>query len=172
MFSDALKHFAGDARTIVGQNATAGIFTSFPAAHISNSGAFVDQVAGTALLLFFVCVVVDPRNNIPKYLHPLCFGFALIVIGFCYGMNVGYPINPARDFGPRLFAAVAGYGWGVFTYHNYYFWVPIVAPLIGGPLGALLYHTFIGAHAPDTEDTLREIALPKHDEREPLNASA
>ncbi|CAD5214615.1 unnamed protein product [Bursaphelenchus xylophilus] len=173
VYQDALHHYAGTLRTITGPNATAGIFCSFPAAHISNCGAFVDQVAGTALLLFFVCVFTDKRNNVPAFLHPLCFGFALMLIGFTYGMNLGYPVNPARDFGPRLFAVFAGYGWEVFSYHDYYFWIPIVAPLIGGPLGAFLYHLFIGAHAPDSVQEVKKISLQKNgDETEPLANSA
>jgi hypothetical protein len=39
----------------------------------------------------------------------------------------------------------------LFSYHNYYFWIPILAPLIGGPLGVWTYHTFIGAHLPDPD---------------------
>ena len=36
-----------------------------------------------------------------------------------------------------------------FSVHNYYFWIPVVAPLIGGPFGAWLYHFFVGAHIPE-----------------------
>ncbi|CAD5209282.1 unnamed protein product [Bursaphelenchus okinawaensis] len=170
VYQDALNYFAGPLRTITGPNATAGIFCSFPAEHISNCTAFLDQVVGTAILLFFVCVFTDKRNNVPAFLHPLCFGFTLMLIGFTYGMNLGYPINPARDFGPRLFAVFAGYGWEVFTYHGCYFWIPIVAPLIGGPLGAFLYHTFIGAHAPDGVEEVKKVVLPSNgDESELLN---
>ncbi|KHJ90483.1 hypothetical protein OESDEN_09672 [Oesophagostomum dentatum] len=66
-------------------------------------------------------------------------------------MNLGYPINPARDLGPRIFAFFI-YGSQVFTYHNYYFWIPIVAPLFGGVIGAWLYHVFVGAHIPDDNE--------------------
>ena len=66
-----------------------------------------------------------------------------------YGANAGYAINPARDFGPRLFAYLAGWGDvalpgtvpGAFSW---YFWIPIVAPLIGGVIGVLIYDVFIG----------------------------
>ncbi|KAK6014424.1 hypothetical protein OSTOST_20192, partial [Ostertagia ostertagi] len=66
-------------------------------------------------------------------------------------MNLGYPINPARDLGPRIFATFI-YGPEVWTFHNYYFWIPIVAPLFGGVFAGWLYHVCIGAHIPDPPD--------------------
>ena len=56
-------------------------------------------------------------------------------IGAAFGFNSGYAINPARDLGPRLFTAVAGWGSEVFTAGNGWWWVPIVGPLVGGVLG-------------------------------------
>jgi glycerol uptake facilitator-like aquaporin len=73
-------------------------------------------------------------------------GMLVVVIGMCFGLNAGYAINPARDLGPRLFTAVRGWGWQVFTASNHYFWVPIVGPLIGGPIGVLIYDIFVGRH--------------------------
>ncbi len=69
-----------------------------------------------------------------------------------YGANAGYAINPARDFGPRLFAYFAGWGKVALpgTYSSAgltfsdYFWIPIVGPLIGGVIGVVLYDLFIG----------------------------
>ncbi|KAI6222515.1 Major intrinsic protein domain containing protein [Aphelenchoides besseyi] len=149
IYQDQILKFTHGAKLITGQNATAGLFCSFPEAHVTNSSAFFDQIFGTFILMFFIMIVIDPRNRIPKYLHPLFFGFILIVIGNSYGMNVGYPINPARDFGPRVFAYLIGYGPEVFSFHNYYFWIPIIAPMIGGPLGAWTYIALIGAHLKD-----------------------
>jgi len=152
VYYDQILHFTHGAKLITGSNATAGLFCSFPEEHISNYGAFLDQVFGTFILLFCIVLIVDPRNQIPSFLHPLFFGFILMAIGNSYGMNLGYPINPARDFGPRLFAFFAGYGVEVFTYHSYYFWIPIVAPMIGGPLGAWTYIVLVGAHLADVEE--------------------
>ncbi|VDL73793.1 unnamed protein product [Nippostrongylus brasiliensis] len=153
--------FIGAIRAVAGPKATAACFCSFPAAHLSNITCFFDQVAGTGLLLFFVVVIIDKRNGIPAAAHPWLFGFVLIMIGTCMGMNLGYPINPARDLGPRLFAFFI-YGSEVFWYHNYYFWIPIFAPFFGGALAAWTYQLFIGAHIPDPKEdyALDELKQP------------
>ena len=71
-------------------------------------------------------------------LQPLLVGLLVLGIGLSLGGPTGYAINPARDFGPRLAHAllpIAGKGdsdWG-------YAWIPIVGPIIGGVLGALLF---------------------------------
>ncbi len=70
----------------------------------------------------------------------------VVVIGATYGLNAGYAINPARDFGPRLFTFVAGWGPGVFTAGHSWWWVPIVGPLVGGVLGGGVYEAFVGWH--------------------------
>src|SRR5207245_10288551 len=92
----------------------------------------------------------DSRNIAPhSNMGPFLFGLAVAAIGMSYGANAGYAINPARDFGPRLFAFVAGWGKvalpGTVTgsFSNY-FWIPIVGPLIGAVAGILLYDFFVG----------------------------
>ncbi|CAJ0932677.1 unnamed protein product, partial [Mesorhabditis belari] len=145
-YFDQFEKFAGGERSVTGPFATAGAFTSFPDAHVSHVTCFVDQIVGTACLTFFITVFTDKRNKIPSGI------VALLVVLFA--LNLGYPINPARDFGPRLFACLV-YGREVFSYSSYYFWIPMVAPFIGGPLGGWLYHIFVGVHIPydiDDED--------------------
>jgi hypothetical protein len=73
-----------------------------------------------------------------------------MAIGMCFGSNCGYAINPARDLGPRLFSAIL-YGSYVFTAADYFFWIPIVAPIVGAFLGGFLYLVLISAHLPDVE---------------------
>jgi len=63
----------------------------------------------------------------------------IIANGTAYGLNDGFPLNPARDLGPRLFTYCAGYGTEVWTANHYWFWVPLVAPIIGGIVGSFLY---------------------------------
>jgi len=71
-----------------------------------------------------------------------------VLIGMTMGFNCGYAINPARDLGPRLFTLLAGWGGEVFRAGNYWFWVPIIGPLIGGVLGARVYDLLIGRYLP------------------------
>ena len=75
-------------------------------------------------------------------------GCIVWLIGMTFGFNAGYAINPARDFSPRLFTFMAGWGSDVFTAFNNWWWVPVVGPCIGGVLGGLLYDLFITKHHP------------------------
>jgi glycerol uptake facilitator protein len=92
---------------------TFSIFATFPAPYFGSSlvGPVIDQIVGTAFLLMFVLALTDERNQPPKSnLAPLLIGFAVAAIGMSFGANAGYAINPARDFGPRFFAWLAGWG--------------------------------------------------------------
>jgi glycerol uptake facilitator protein len=135
--------------------ASYSIFATFPAKYYAGSaiGPLIDQIVGTAFLVLFVVAVIDARNTaVGANLGPLVIGFIVAAIGISYGANAGYAINPARDFGPRLFAYFAGWGKVALpgTYHapgfsfSNYFWIPIVGPLIGGVIGILIYDLFIG----------------------------
>jgi glycerol uptake facilitator protein len=63
-----------------------------------------------------------------------------LAIGASFGLNSGYAINPARDFGPRLWVAVVTGGASLTSYT----WIPIVAPLLGSVVGAFIYDYTIG----------------------------
>ncbi len=115
---------------------TAGIFTTFPAFPDAVGAGLFDQILGTALLLFLILAVVE---HAPDWIQPPMIGLIVVGIGICFGAMHGYAINPARDFGPRLFTAVAGFANNGLTDGSNVFWVPIVGPLVGGPLGAVLY---------------------------------
>jgi len=144
VYHDAFNNFDGGLRQITGPHATAGIFATYPQPFLTTFGGFVDQVAGTALLVLLIFALVDQKNLAPPaYLLPIAVGLVVVVIGQAFGFNAGYAINPARDFGPRLFTFIAGWGPGVFSAGNHWWWVPIVAPLIGGTLGGFLYDFFI-----------------------------
>jgi MIP family channel proteins len=148
VYRAAFDNFDGGTRMIAGEKGTAGIFATYPQPYLSTAGALIDQIVGTALLLLIIRAIGDTRNNAAGPLGPIVVGFLVMLIGMAFGLNAGYAINPARDLGPRLFTAVAGWGFEVFRANNFYFWVPIVGPLIGGPLGALAYDALVGRQIP------------------------
>lgn len=146
VYREAFNAFDSGARAVLGEKGTAGIFATYPQPFLSSAGGLIDQIFGTAILLMVIMAIGDARNNATGNLGPIVVGFLVIVIGMSFGFNAGYAINPARDLGPRLFTAVAGWGIEVFRAGNFWFWVPIVGPLIGGPLGAFTYDALIGKH--------------------------
>ncbi len=107
-------------------------------------GSFGDEFLGTALLLGLILAITDARNQpVQANLNPLIIGFLIVAIGLSFGLNTGYAINPARDFGPRLWIAIVS-GGASLAADNYYFWVPIVGPLLGGVVGAFIFDYTIG----------------------------
>jgi glycerol uptake facilitator protein len=119
---------------------TAGVFTTFPAFPALPQAGFLDQVIGTALLLLLILAITDEFNTPPgANLSPVMIGLVVVAIGMSYGGMHGYPINPARDFGPRLFTVLAGFRNNGLTDGTGSWWVPVVAPLLGGLVGAAVY---------------------------------
>ncbi len=111
---------------------------------VGTFGAFCDEFVATALLVGLIFTIVDVRNQpVQANLNPLIIGFLIVAIGASFGANTGYAINPARDFGPRLWIGFVS-GFASFSADNYYFWIPIVAPLLGGTVGAFIYDYTIG----------------------------
>ncbi len=122
---------------------TAGVFTTFPQFPEASWGfGLLDQVVGTALLLGLILAITDPNNDpVGAFLQPLAIGLVVVAIGISWGGMHGYAINPARDFGPRLFTLAAGFKNTGFE--NGTFWVPIVGPCIGALVGAGVYDWLI-----------------------------
>jgi MIP family channel proteins len=148
-YREAFDAFDGGARQVAGDKATAGIFATYPQPFLSAvPGGFVDQVVGTALLLLVIFALGDRRNAGPASGGPVLVGALVVLIGMTFGFNAGYAINPARDFGPRLFTAMAGWGSEVFRAGGGWWWVPLVAPCFGGLLGGLAYDRLITRHHP------------------------
>lgn len=124
----------------------AGVFCTFPAHGGGDSWRnLFSEAIGTAVLMLGVRAIGDRRNaNVPASIQPLLVGAIVWSIGLSLGGLTGYAINPARDFGPRLAASLLGWGTAIFQSHAYYFWVPIVGPLIGGVAGTCLYDWALG----------------------------
>ena len=149
-YHEALYAFDNGVRQVIGPQGTAGIWATYPQPFLSGfPGGFIDQVVGTALLVGVIFAITDTRNSpAPAGLAPVVVGLLVLLIGATFGLNAGYAINPARDFGPRLFTFVAGWGGDVFRAGNGWWWVPIAAPCVGGVAGGWVYDFFVGSRFP------------------------
>jgi glycerol uptake facilitator protein len=131
-----------------------GVFCTAPA-YRNTAANITTEVIGTAMLLFGVLGIVANAQQIQQAanvdlasvftfgLAPLLVGLLVLGIGLSLGGPTGYAINPARDLGPRIAHAVlpiAGKGESDWSYS----WIPVVAPVVGGILGAVLYNLLIG----------------------------
>uniref|UniRef100_A0A672ZJL8 Aquaporin 10b n=1 Tax=Sphaeramia orbicularis TaxID=375764 RepID=A0A672ZJL8_9TELE len=127
-------------------------FLSFPLMNMYIAFTFFVVVVATALLLICCLAVEDRRQGLlPDGLAPVLVGALILTIGLSMGSNCGFPLNPARDLGPRLFTFIAGWGEEVFKAGGGWWWVPIVAPFVGGLLGTLIYELLIEVHHQLTE---------------------
>jgi MIP family channel proteins len=164
-YHEAMNAFDGGTRAVSGAHGTAGIWATYPQPFLSTfPGGFVDQVVGTALLVAVIFALTDKRNAPPAAGQgPVLVGLLVVAIGAAFGFNSGYAINPARDFGPRLFTAIAGWGGEVFRAGNSWWWVPVVAPPIGAVLGGWVYDICVGRHhgVPEATVVAPEVPLPQ-----------
>lgn len=102
----------------------------------------VTEIIGAFTLVFGVFYIAGgAMGENPVSLGSLdALPVALLVMGIGFGLGgpTGYAINPARDFGPRLLHSILpikNKGKSDWSYA----WVPIIGPIIGGVLAALLY---------------------------------
>jgi len=147
VYREAFDAFDGGVRQVAGPTGTAGIFATYPKPYLSTLGGLVDQVVGTALLVGCIFAIGDQRNLAPPaWFSPIAVGLLVVALGMAFGANAGYAINPARDFGPRLFTALAGWEMEVFRAGGHWWWVPILGPLAGGLLGGFIYDQLVGKH--------------------------
>jgi glycerol uptake facilitator protein len=101
----------------------------------------ITEILGTMMLLVGVLGITDPGNKGvgTASLGGLLVGLLVLAIGLSLGGPTGYAINPARDLGPRIMHAILpipGKGPSDWSYA----WIPVVGPILGGILGALIYH--------------------------------
>jgi glycerol uptake facilitator protein len=106
-------------------------------APVSIVTAFLAEAIGTGVLAFVIFALTNPKNDAMKGNN----GFIPLLIGLTVGALIAVlaPLtqagfNPARDFGPRIVAFLAG--WKAVAFQNW--WVYVLAPMVGAPLGAAL----------------------------------
>jgi glycerol uptake facilitator protein len=126
-----------------------GVFSTGPAVRNTPSN-LITEIIGTMMLLIGVLGIATAGNAIGEGatadlqamysngIAPLVVGLLVLGIGLSLGGPTGYAINPARDLGPRIAHAIlpiAGKGSSDWEYS----WIPVVGPIIGGILGALIW---------------------------------
>lgn len=107
----------------------------------------ISEIIGTFVLVFVIFYLAGPSLDIIGGVDARAIiglgsigavpvAFLVWVIGLSLGGTTGYAINPARDLGPRIMHAIlpikGSSDWG-------YAWIPIVGPIIGCVIAALLY---------------------------------
>jgi len=124
---------------------------------VSQPVAFLAEALGTMLLVIVIFAVTDDRNRAapPRGLAPVFIGLTVSgLISFIAPLTQAC-FNPARDFGPRLFAYFAGWGnvalpgprgLGFLT-------VYILAPVVGAVVGAGFYSRLLRGSEPTTKDS-------------------
>ena len=97
----------------------------------------VTEIIGTFVLVFAVLFIIAPSSSLGA-LDPLPVALLVLGIGLSLGGPTGYAINPARDLVPRIMHAILPIGNKADNDWKYS-WIPVVGPLIGGILAALLF---------------------------------
>jgi len=139
----AINAIDGGERSVIGPTGTGGIFATFPFPGAPPINSIVSEIIGTSLLLIGILAITDHRQKIPPYMAAPAIGLVLGSIGMSTGFMTGFALNPARDLGPRLFIAVAGWGYEAFKAVDNYFWIPLSAPFAGAIIGVLIYDSLI-----------------------------
>lgn len=106
-----------------------------PASHVGALEAGTVEVVITAFLVFVISAVATDARGIGRYVAPFAIG-GTILLGALWGGPISSgSMNPARSFGPALISGLAngGIGWANLTIY-------IIGPIIGGIIGAVLYH--------------------------------
>lgn len=140
-------HFARSSEAAL---ATAGIFSTYPNAALSFMGAMAVEFSITAILMFGILALADANNGVNRgAMTTLLIGLLIAVIGSSLGPLTGFAMNPARDFGPKLFAYLAGWDYALSGGKQIpYFIVPIVAPILGACFGGWAYPNLIAPYLP------------------------
>lgn len=139
-YAEAINSVDGGTRSAFGNanTSTGSIFATYPGEWVTVWGSLLDQIVGTAVLVFSLSAVTDQKNLGPeKRANPLYI--ALVICSSCvaFSPNCGAIFNPARDLAPRLLTFIVGYS-------NPSVWSPIdnlywiTAGLIGPHVGAIV----------------------------------
>ena len=120
-----------------------GVFSTGPSINVPVWNV-VTEILGTAILVLGILALGYGEVGIQAGNGALFVGLLIVLIGMAMGGATGYAINPARDLGPRIAHAILPIkGKGDSNWK--YAWIPIVGPIIGGTLGAVIFDAFLSA---------------------------
>jgi glycerol uptake facilitator protein len=107
----------------------------------------IAEFFGTAVLLWGVLASGDAKNTgLMHNMGPFLVGGTVLAVGLSLGGPSGYAINPARDFGPRVFGTLVG---TTGLWETGYWIIPLIVPLIGGVAGVFTYDWFVTRGLPE-----------------------
>jgi glycerol uptake facilitator protein len=106
----------------------------------------IAEIVGTAVLMWGILASGDSKNTgLVHNMGPFLVGGTVLAVGLSLGGPSGYAINPARDFGPRVFGTLVGTQG---LWDNGYWLVPLLAPLVGGVIAMFCYDWFVSRNLP------------------------
>ncbi len=158
LFRPLIDHFEAVHQLTRAGGGAAGVFFTHPGFMVSPMHAFVDEILLTAFLIFGIFAVTEQYNEQAPGANfgAVIIGLIVAVIGASMGFLESWAINPARDFGPRLFCYFAGWGASALPSPGNYWWIPIVGPLLGGVVGGAAYQLLIHPFLPARRRAIRE----------------
>lgn len=173
LFGPVIDHFNALHHLTRAEGGAAGVFFTHPGLAITPMHALLDETILTALLLLGIFAITEQYNEMAPKANTgaVMIGLLVAIIGSSMGYLEAWAINPARDFGPRLFAYLAGWGPSALPSPDNYWWIPIVGPLTGGVIGAgayqLLIHPFLPSRvrAREAVAATSAAATPSRDRR-------
>lgn len=132
-------HYYPHFKVTTDEKAILGVYSTAPAIRDMKWNVLSEGLA-TAFLVY--ALLAFTQGDFTEGLNPVVVGLLILLIGLALGGTTGYAINPARDLGPRIahsLLPIPNKGpsdWG-------YAWVPVIAPLVGGIIGALIFKGII-----------------------------
>jgi glycerol uptake facilitator protein len=150
LFSPVIDHFNAINHLTRAGGGAAGVFFTHPGLAVTPMHALGDEVILTAFLIFGIFAVTEQYNEQAPGANfgAVIIGLIVAVIGAAMGFLEAWAINPARDFGPRLFCFFTGWGASALPSPGNYWWIPIVGPLLGGVVGGAAYQLLIHPFLP------------------------
>jgi glycerol uptake facilitator protein len=128
-------HYLPHWKNTISAEAKLAVFATGPAIRSVVHNLFSEILATMVLVLGILFI---GANKFADGLNPMIVGALIVSIGLSLGGTTGFAINPARDLGPRIAHAILpipGKGSSDWSYS----WIPVVGPIIGGVLGALIF---------------------------------